>query len=134
MTDFSHAAVKHRFKKIYLAGPMSGFADHNFPAFDKATAALRADGIIVISPAELSRQIQVQVDDNGNVLDGTYAICMRQDIEALLTVDAVVVLPGWERSRGARFEAHLAQLLNLPVIDYHTVEIIDAIVMTTIQR
>ncbi len=39
-------------KRIYLAGPMTGLPDYNFPAFMKAAAYLRSQGAIVFNPAE----------------------------------------------------------------------------------
>ena len=39
-------------KRIYLAGPMSGLPDFNYPAFHAAAAVLRAQGHYVENPAE----------------------------------------------------------------------------------
>lgn len=105
-------------KKVYLAGPMSGITDHNFPAFDEAAGFLRGHGLEVISPADLTRDAGMGGNFDGSISEERYAFCMRQDIEALLTVDSIVCLPGWKNSKGARFEVHLGQLLGLTVVEY----------------
>ena len=40
---------------VYLSGPMTGLPDFNRPAFHAAAAALRAQGYVVINPAEVAR-------------------------------------------------------------------------------
>lgn len=97
---------------------MSGYPDHNFPLFDEVTAELRSNGFEVISPAELTRASGLGGNSDGTITAERYAICMRQDIEALLSVEGIVCLEGWRKSKGARFEVHLAQLLGLKVIEY----------------
>lgn len=102
--------------KIYLAGPMSGYPGNNYQAFDAASANLRQRGFDVISPAELSRE---QGIDGTRILEPhEYAGCMRCDIEALLKVEGVICLPGWRKSKGARYEVHTAQLLGLKVLEF----------------
>lgn len=89
----------------YLAGPMASYPDHNHPAFHEATAALRARGYTIINPAEY-----------GNLVTGRQE-CMKRDIHALLWCDAVIVLPGWERSRGTTLETNAATDLDMPVYE-----------------
>ena len=90
--------------RCYIAGPMSGLPEMNFPAFAAAARDLRARGWDAVSPAEVN-------PDPGM----TWHEAMKRDIPALLTCEAVVVLPGWEKSRGAKVEVGLARDLDMPV-------------------
>ena len=40
---------------IYIAGPMRGVEEYNYPAFDRQAAALEKQGWQVINPAEMDR-------------------------------------------------------------------------------
>jgi hypothetical protein len=91
-------------KRLYLCGPMTGLPQLNFPAFNAEAERLRALGYDVINPAELAEP-------------GTpWAQCMRTDIRMLLMCDAIAMLPGWERSRGANLEWLIATELGMPVL------------------
>lgn len=89
---------------LYVAGPMTGLPDFNFPAFAEATAQLRAAGYSVESPAEA-----------GQVDGFTWNQYMRRGLLQMLRCDGVAVLPGWEGSRGAGIECRLARDLAMPV-------------------
>ena len=39
-------------KRIYIAGPMTGHAEHNFPAFHAAAKRLHEAGWEVVNPAD----------------------------------------------------------------------------------
>lgn len=93
-------------KRVYVSGAMSDIADHNFPAFNAAAAAeLRAAGYEVINPAELNPDTSM-----------TWEECLRVDIRELCTCDAIALLPGWESSKGANLELHVAHRLGLEVM------------------
>ena len=91
--------------RLYIAGPMTGLPDLNFPAFNRAAAILRAAGYEAINPAEI----------NPDPTAGWEA-CMRADIAELVKCDGVALLPGWERSRGASLEAHIAHSLGMRLV------------------
>ncbi|SDR18753.1 protein of unknown function [Paraburkholderia fungorum] len=93
--------------KLYLAGPMTGYPELNFPLFHSESARLRALGFEIVNPAELNA---------GS--DGDWLACMRVDIAAMMTeeCDGVALLPGWERSRGAPIEHNLMRDLGLRVM------------------
>ena len=43
-------------KKVFISGPMSGYPDENFPAFDCWAAKLERAGCEVSNPAVVSRR------------------------------------------------------------------------------
>jgi|SRR5690606_8900214 hypothetical protein len=115
-------------KKVYLAGPMSGYPEFNFPAFHAAAAKLRADGYFVFNPAERDIERHNGIDiSKGNaagcqelaakehgfslrdaLADDTWWICKE--------ADAIAMLPGWEKSKGANAELALAKALGHEII------------------
>ena len=104
-------------RTCYLAGPMRGHEDFNFPAFHKQAAWLRANGWSVFSPAER--------DEQDEALNGDWAVTaskgldyfMQYDLAAVCQTDAVVLLPGWETSQGARLESMVAVEVGHPVFE-----------------
>lgn len=97
-------------KRIYIAGPMTGLPENNFPVFHEAAKQWRANGWHVVSPAESFGS------------DGTlpYRYYVEHDVYLLLSCDAIAVLPGWNSptARGSVWEYFIAKvLLNVPVYD-----------------
>jgi hypothetical protein len=92
-------------KRIYIAGPMTGLPEFNFPAFHEAAAKLRAQGFEVENPAE-----------NPEPPCGSWLAYMRMAVAQVAKVDTVALLPGWESSRGAKVEYTLATGLGLTVL------------------
>lgn len=88
---------------VYLSGPMSGIADNNFPAFNDWASKLRAQGYDVVSPAEIQEA-------------GSWELCLRADLRELCTCDAIALMPGWENSKGANLELHVAHRLGMAVM------------------
>lgn len=101
--------------RVYLAGPMRGLPSFNFPAFDEATSTLREQGFEVWSPAERDREEGFDPDrDEAKTL----AYYMAFDLKAVCESDAIVVLPGWQRSKGATLELHVARECEIPIYTY----------------
>lgn len=102
----------------YIAGPMRGRPYYNFPAFDAARSRLTEIGWRVISPADLDRAIgfdpwTMRADTDWNqVPNFDMNAAFERDVAALRSVDAIALLPEWERSIGARAEAGIAQWLG----------------------
>lgn len=104
--------------KIYIAGPMSGIADDNRPAFEAAERKLRelypqlaSDDIF--NPIDHEASLMVQ---QGLVKDTqqAYRMCLKLDLAWIAEhATHMYLLHGWERSYGARAEHALAQALNI---------------------
>lgn len=107
--------------KVYLAGPMSGYPDHNFPAFHAAAKAWRAKGHIVFSPAE----------QHGGSTSLPIEVYWRNDVSMILQVEALALLPGIEQSNYGKREVLLADGLGLMFFDAITFEAIAPRVATT---
>lgn len=86
---------------IYLAGPIRGVPQLNWPAFKAAAERLKANGHEdqILKEARRSRRKAFE-----------------QNLSWICTLaDAVAVLPGWEKSMGAMAEAAVAEALGFPV-------------------
>lgn len=113
--------------KIYLAGPMRGYRDFNFPAFNAAAKRLRAQGHEVFNPAERdekefgeiknkSGDEQTLARDVGMTVDQLRRHVFEQDMTWICRhAEVVALLPDWEDSKGARAERALAIALGLDV-------------------
>jgi hypothetical protein len=118
-------------RRVYVAGPMTHVPQFNFPAFDDAAADLRARGIDVTSPAELDdeevRRAALASPDgapgSGSPNGETWGDFLARDVKLIADdVDGIVVLDGWERSRGARLETFVARLSGKPILRYPTLQ------------
>src|SRR5688572_14120264 len=98
---------------VYIAGPMRGIPGMNHPAFHAAEERLTGLGYEVINPARIEDEF-AGVDWSG---------CLRRDLVLIVTrCHTVAVLPGWENSRGARLEVHVARALGMSIIDAESLQ------------
>ena len=106
---------------VYIAGPMRGIKQFNFPAFRAAAKFLRSIGRIVVSPAEHDEEAGFDFSQ----CDGTEDLAalgfdlkeaLMWDLRAVAKCDAIFLLPGWDNSKGAKAELALAEALGKDVI------------------
>jgi hypothetical protein len=91
---------------VYISGPITGIADFNRHAFSRAVNRLKSWGHDPVSPFDVSTYHP----------DKAWIDYMLDDIPAMLRCEAVAVLPGWLRSRGARIEVALAWALGIKIV------------------
>ena len=114
--------------KIYLAGPMRGIPEFNFPAFYTAATTLRAAGHTVFSPAERDNTKHGTDISKGNAAGDEqlaarqYGFSLREALHADTAWicehgEAIFLLPGWEKSTGATAERALGIALGLEIVE-----------------
>lgn len=99
--------------RVYIAGPMTGIDHFNYPSFYEAHDEIRAnnDGVVILSPAH---------DDDGEIIAPpipayakSHDFYLRQALAKLLEANAIYMLPGWEKSTGARLELTMAKTMGM---------------------
>jgi|11BtaG_2_1085332.scaffolds.fasta_scaffold18588_2 hypothetical protein len=108
--------------KYYIAGPMRGCPRYNFAAFDEAATNISFRGDEFISPADIDREhgfdpYKLPEDtDWSNIPDQVpQREAVARDTKAILECDAMYMLKGWQKSRGATAEYYIALWLDMPV-------------------
>jgi hypothetical protein len=104
-------------KRVYIAGPMTGYPQWNFAAFDAAAADLRQRGYEVVNPVDLDRDVGFD-PATSSPEDFDLVSAIRRDVEALVTCQLIALLPGHENSKGATAERHIAYWAGLDVVEY----------------
>lgn len=107
-------------KKIYIAGPMSGYAEFNFPAFFAVETKLKAEGWTVFNPA--NKDGEAGVVNHESYKDGDAKKLMASgwnfkeiftwDLDKVMNSDAIFMLRGWEMSPGACAEHAVAVVMR----------------------
>jgi hypothetical protein len=99
---------------------MRGYPRFNFDAFENAEEALRSIGWNVISPHSMDLDIGFNPDQSLSENNFDLLDAVRRDVEAIISSEAIVMLPGWRRSKGARAERGVAIWLDRDIFYYGT--------------
>lgn len=108
---------------IYLSGPMSGYENWNFPRFHEAAEQLRKLGFPVVNPADYGADPKLSWRD-----------CLARDLHALAHCHVLVQLEGWDKSRGACLEYHVAIAFSMPTFGIHDVVKHDGAIVPTLDE
>lgn len=116
---------------IYLAGRMRGLKNLNFDRFNKEAKNLRAEGHTVFNPAERDikkygeRILKKAQRGSHAAIAKSVGLstldlareCFLADTKWICShADAIALIPGWEKSKGARAEKSLAEAIGLRII------------------
>jgi hypothetical protein len=118
---------------LYVAGPMSHIPQYNVPAFLDAEKDLLARGKKVVLPVDLNRPEEVAKLmacplGTESATGRTWEELLSEDLLLIHKegVEAICVLPGWQRSRGARLETFYGRLRNLEIVHYPSLRAVAA--------
>ena len=108
-------------KKIYIAGPMTGIPQYNFPAFLEAEEVLKGRGWQVLSPARMD------IDRGFNPIKDPFAVftddmimpAIRMETAAILDCDAIAMLDNWNASKGATADFYVARWAGKQLFRYY---------------
>ena len=89
--------------RVYIAGPMTGLPQYNYPLFDAVEQALTQAGHSVFNPAAIGRV---------HGFAKPYGFYLRESLQMMLECNAIAMLPGWKQSRGASLEYTIATALQ----------------------
>jgi hypothetical protein len=89
-------------KKVYISGPMTGIENFNYPVFNATAEYLEQRGFLPINPAR--HPIGLEYD--------AYMEYAELDVK---NCDVVVLLPGFNASKGANAEIEFARQFNKPI-------------------
>lgn len=109
--------------RLYIAGPMRGYPHFNFPAFDAMEAQLVDMGHQPFNPAWRDREVDgfdpvaLSGWEDLSGLGFSLRNALGADLEWICRhAEGIVVLDGWERSKGATAEVAVARALSIPVL------------------
>lgn len=128
----------------YISGPMRGYKRYNFDQFYECETWLNEGGHLTHNPARVDEEDygfnpDLTVEYQGFDIDEA----MTRDLAFIVSdhCSGVVLLPEWELSVGARWEAGVAQLLNKPVHEWvrdesgdYTTRLIDKLIVCTVTK
>lgn len=92
--------------KIYIAGPMTGYPQFNFPAFNTAEYTLAKMGWTVFNPARKDGEKDLAGFATGDAKEAVakgfdFREAYLWDLSKVIEADAIYMLRGWESSPGA---------------------------------
>lgn len=105
LTDGEDISDKVKGKKVYLSGPITGIKNYKGLFLFAEELVRMCDAARIFNPAS-------QIPDSLE-----YEEAMKRCVAALVEYDTVMLLPGWNTSRGARIEREVALACEMNIVD-----------------
>jgi hypothetical protein len=112
--------------KIYIAGPMTGYPEFNFPAFFAAGERLEQEGWTVFNPAKKDAEKDLAGFATGDAKEAVakgfdFREAFLWDVSKVIEGDAVYMLRGWQYSPGASGEHAVAVAMKRHYPNYQII-------------
>ena len=99
-------------KKVFLSGPMTGYPGYNFYKFNTIEKELVDAGIECVNPVHICKKYKEEhVLADKAVFDKMIA----EEQEAERGCDAILLLDGWQMSKGVRLELKIALEMDMQI-------------------
>ena len=99
-------------KKVFLSGPMTGYPGYNFQRFNLAEKQLADAGIECVNPVNICKKYKKE-----HVLadKAVFDKMITEQQEAERKCDAILLLDGWQMSKGVRLELKTALEMDMQI-------------------
>ena len=99
-------------KKVFLSGPMTGYPGYNFQKFNTVEKELIDAGIECVNPVHICKKYKEEhVLADKTIFDKMIA----EEQEAERGCDAILLLDGWQMSKGVRLELKTALEMDMQI-------------------
>lgn len=95
--------------KLYIAGPINGMPDGNKDGFEHMAKILKERGHEYINPREKGWK-EADIPEGMDL----WTYMMKLSLQEMMDCDGIILLKGWEESKGAMIEYQLARDLGMP--------------------
>lgn len=100
--------------KVYLSGAITSLTESEYKkAFLTYEKELKQQGHFVVNPVTVGEVLKTKLKK-----EPSYEEYMKTDLKELLDCDAIFLIPGWQKSKGAKFEKEVATMAGLKIIEY----------------